>query len=328
MRGLIALAFLSSPWTSALAQETQIIDQFSGIALTFPAKPRVSEEAMLGASGASFRVETRTPNFAAYFLTKIDKSDWDLPLKVLVEVEQVIRKTVGIVGTRREIAFGPCRGYSLQGTNEFGKQSVSRILLIGRSMAVLTVSSNDGKTPDSRPETERFFNSLQLTIDGELPNAPFKPGAMADEMLATVEADIEFNFARSWRNKTGRLIQFSTGVNREYVGFTSNREFIGFACLEFERKYSTEDNSLASLWTAIREVSHLSFIKMTTDRTFRVGPAEGVEFDLEGQEVSFRGRLFGLGNRRYMLLWGAEGSLDEAAIKAYFGSIQFAYRPD
>lgn len=302
MAGLILAIVALVSAGHAAAEPIRAIDTGSGLAVVFPKAP------MHASSSYDHIVMSRYmaqgPDFGFVFsVFRLPNEDRYLGTRGLDYLDQHVSQFIpGDITQRGPAMFGPSRGFFYLGRfameNEEDQFS-ARFFQIGTCWVLMeAVGKSD---PEQSPDVAAFYRSLQLCVDGQPPVGSLRDNEVTAKMHASIDADLVEDTS----------IDSSEADGNDYAFIqTNDEEQILFRSLEFDDSRREEFLSQSTLNKA--QVRIEDYLKMTEtkDRSFSIGPYNGKEFEMENDEYHAKARLFGFGNRRYLVVYESRGPLD------------------
>jgi hypothetical protein len=315
----LLLALLGLVTTPHAARErVMAIDTDSGMAVEFPQEPRHSFK-QLGDLTQSVYL-SRDQHFGYLFMVTSPPRDDErfLDSNSLDTLDKKIGALIpGVIDERSPANFGPCRGYVYAGHDNIGGGVVkydARFVLVGTCWVLMEVF---GETdPAKSPDTQAYFDSLVLCIDGRLPVGHARQDDVSAKVHASIDADMGVDPAIDADQLGGNAAGFIKTDGESQVLLRS---------IEFDDSQRSEFLSQEALTKAQVRIEDFVGMKETSDRSFFIGPYSGKEFDMENSEFHARARLFGFGNRRYTIIYESRGPVDDNVANQYLNSFRIDF---
>lgn len=279
------------------------IDEGSGLAVEFPQAPVHASADMNGivmsrymAKGADFGFI-----FAVYQMPDQDRY---LDTRGLDYLDQHVSQFIpGTITRRGPAMFGPCRGFYYGGSATISgetSQFSARFFQLGTCWVLMEAVGSTN--PDDSRDVADYYASLQMCMDGKPPVGDMRSDDVVAKMRAGIDADLTEDSSIDSDQPGGTAYGFIKSSDMEQILFRS---------LEFDDTQRAHFLSQATINKAQGQIE--DFLKMTEtkDRSFRIGPYSGKEFEMENSDYHARARLFGFGNRRYLIVYESRGPLDD-----------------
>ena len=311
----LVLLGLSGP---AHASES-ILDAVTGCIVTFPDRPIESGNTSKSAVSHTYTYSTSGAFYVASFIGNKRGKDSNVgptdhrTLKELAEIFPALK----FVDTSHPILFGRCPGYEFEGTTLNGGKQKGRIVQALDVCILLAYVSDSGKFPS---ECDAFLDSLTIAVEG------IRPSGRPEVSIHTPNSS---NDSKSGGFFTTPVLdpepaQSSAVLKSFKLDRGDKTVYLGLCQMPPEAKRE-EGLSRKQLELVRDEMNKGIGLKKSSERRFRIGPTEGIEWECKSRGVvAVRGRVFILGDALYCLVY-ASTVFEKDKVDAFLNSIHFVF---
>lgn len=292
-----------------------IQDTTSGCAVTFPAQPMVVEDNSRNSVSHLYKLTRPEGSYAAAIIgPKKEKGVGPTAHNTLKELKELF-VPLKYVDSSHPIAFGSCPGYEFEGKLPEGSQQKGRVV---QALGTIILLVFLGDKADFPPECDAFLDSLTFLVDGALPTG------RSDATHISSDSDLD---SKNGGFFTTPRLDIDRSKSHKYdIAFELSRGdtlWNGVVRLPpaNKRNEALADKQLEQVRDELIKVIGL---KKTRERRFRMGPAEGIEWESIAKVGGVRGRVFVLGDALYAYVYASK-SFEKDKADEFLNSVHFVF---